>query len=300
MKRALPQVLAIALTGLAMASCNKQDADWGTASYQPQFLWDKGSVTPIEKTIDLEFSPDAKRDPNTQAEFQFTDNAGTPISTQEMRIVVNGDSLKDNKFTVQSDASSIGLKIYFTPQAKGGKHQGLLKMTGHALDRVDSQTITPGQCVEVAQWTMTYDKQMNPLAKLMMYIALGIVVLLLVWKALISRQTFPRFKKCRKTLKIKQNGKIVKQASITFTGKRMVVLTNKKQAQSFTSRFFTGEVQYIVHPAFTSDLTFIPSKGRRGGIRARGMGYIAQPYIIPLNGKATVSNSGAKLEIDIY
>lgn len=299
MNRAWTSLLVLTLAGLVMTSCDEQHADWGTTTRYPQFLWSEGSVTPITKTIDLEFSTDAKMNPSTGAVFQFTDNDGQPISPQEMLVVANGDTLRDNKFTAHSSDTCIELKISFTPEAKSGKHQGLLRVTGHALDRVDSQNLTPWQSVEVAQWTITYDKQMNPWSKQLLYAALGILLCLFVWRTMFCPHLFPRFKRCKKMLVMKQNGRSIKQMSIVFTGKRKVILTSRKQKQSFWNWLFTGKVQYIALPALASDLSLTPSTGRQQGISARGAGYSVQPFIIPRSGKGTITHPATGLEIQL-
>lgn len=282
---------------LILCSCSSDKAvEFGTVSYYPKFLWVDEKLIPVEKTFDLDFSQDAKNDKNCFAEFQFVDNDDKPISTDVMRTYVSGIKLKDNMLRVTSDLHSQKVTFEFTPQAEGGEYQGYLRLVNHNLDRLDSEELKKGQKMNVLQWTIGYDKQINPLAKGLLWLLIIICACLLVWFCMLKPLVYPCFGKFKKTIMIEQDGKIVGQLSTNFKDARRVVFADKIVKQSFKSRLFTGKIKTVVNPLFSEKLTFLPKK--KNAI-IYGNGYIANPYIIPRNGMAAIVNHQKKLKITL-
>ena len=234
-------IFALIAICLTMVACKKEASPWGTVHYHPQFLWSKSVTTPVKKVIDLDFSPDAQAR-HCSAELSFVDNEGKPVSTSEMRVQVNGQALTDNTLQINSHIQSLELSIDFLPTAKGGKHQGYLRLRSANLSRVDSQRLSPNESIDVCQWTLNFDKCMNPLARGLLMTATTLLGLFLLWRLFLCPIYFPRFKRTRKTFSIVRNGGTIWQKSVAFTGCRAVVMTSRSQRQPWMSRIFTGKV----------------------------------------------------------
>ena len=283
-------------TLLFVTSCDNNSVSFGTVEYYPSFLWVKSSITPVEKTFEFNFSQDAQQDSKSYAEFQFVDNNGNPISTSLMQVSDEEGELKDNKLRVSSNVKSKVLTFAFSPNASNGKHQGYLKLIGHDLDRIESQPLKPGDKIDVFQWTLHYDKAMNPLAKILLCIFTAIVACLMLWFLVVRPSVYPHFGKFRKSILIQQNGVIVGQFNFAFTGARKVVFYDRKVQQSIWSRIFIGEIKTCVNPLFNTKLTFTP-KGRNAA--AFGTRYSVNPNPIPRSGIATINNQFAKISITL-
>jgi len=269
-----------------LSSCTKgESVSFGTVEYYPSFLWVDSNITPVKKTFDFDFSQDAKEN-NSFAEFCFVDNDGKVISTDVMQVEIDGKQIPDNKFSVKSNVSSKDLVFKFSPKANNGKYQGYLKLVRHSLDRLDSQELQPNSHVSAFQWTLRFDKVMNPLAKVLMWIGIVLLAMLFLWFFVFRPIFCPHFAKFTKSILIEKNGTIVGQLNYAYTGARKVVFSNSKKKQSFWHKIFVGEIKTLVNPIFENELTFVPKK--KNAI-VYGLGYIIHPNPIPRNGIAKIS-----------
>ena len=246
---------------ILMASCMvlscKDKNSIGSVSYHPSFLWSDSCIVSVEKTFDFDFSEDAQNDPRSYAELQFTDNDHRPISTDIMQVSIDGEPLPHNKFRIDSKVKSKTLAFTFTPDAKPGKYQGVLRLVGHDLDRLDTQVLSPGQQVDVMQWTLYYEKSMNPLAKGLMWTLILVAAALLLWFALLRRLFYPTFRGVHRLQVLDPY-----YSTKTLTGKRLLILCDKKPAkpQGTLGRLFTGEIVYEVNPIWKTPIEVTPSK----------------------------------------
>lgn len=277
-------------------SCSEHSTKFGTVTYYPKFLWVDAKTVPAEKVFEFDFSQDAKNDKGCFAEFLFVDNDDKPIDTNEMQVYADGKPLSKNKLRVNSSVCSQKVSFVFNPEAKGGKHQGYLRLINYKLDRLDSETLKPGQRLNVFQWTLDYDKQMNPLAKVLMWILIVFCSVLLIWFVVLKPLKYPRFGKFTKSMLLEKDGKLVGQMNVVFKGARRVVFSDRKIKQSFWNRLFTGEVRTYVNPLFVGKLTFIPKK--KNAI-CFGEGYNINPNPIPRSGIANIDNRQQKIKITI-
>ncbi len=244
------------LASCMLLSC-KDENTIGNVNYHPSFLWSDAQIVPVEKTFDFDFSVDAQNDPRSYAEFQFTDNDHHPFSTEIMQVSISGKPLIGNKFRIDSKVRSLKLAFTFTPQAQSGKYQGFLRLVGHDLDRLDSQTLSPGQQVDVMQWTLYFEKSMNPWAKGLMWLIILVVAFLILWFALIRRLRYPTFRGVHKLQVVDPY-----YSSKTLTGKRLLILCAEKPSkpQSTLNRWFTGEIAYEVNPLWETPIEVYPDK----------------------------------------
>lgn len=281
---------------ICLSSCKKDEGvTFGTVEYYPSFLWVDSKTTPVTKTFDFDFSQDAK-DYDSYAEFQFVDNEGKAISTDVMQIVIDGKECSNNRFRIESDVTQKRLTFKFCPNAEEGKHQGYLKLVGHQLDRLDSQPLAANQQVEAFQWTLNYDKRMNPLAKILMWIVIGIVVLVAVWQVCFRPIFYPRFGSIQKTFNIPGMAPLI----VRFKGARMVVVAaSHPKKQSAWNRFWTGKIIYKTHPAFVTPIIFKPSRGRRILAKIQVGTYQVMPNPMPGIGSATIFDIKKNLKINV-
>lgn len=281
---------------MLLLSCKDDSIDMGTVYYSPSFLWVEADTIPLKKTFQFDFSDDAKGEGTIFAEFEFVDNSGVPISTDEMIIYIDGKEQSNNRFRVNCNEDSKEISYIFTPSASEGKHQGYLRLVQHNLHRIDNQELSVSQQADLFQWTINYKKNMNPLAKILLCIFLAILVCLLFWFLVIRPSVYPHFGKFRKSVLIKQNDIIVGQLNFAFTGARKVVFYDRKVQQSIWSRIFIGEIKTYVNPLFKAKLTFTP---KRRNATAFGMGYSVTPNPIPRSGVTTIINHFEKISITL-
>ena len=291
------QIIVLPAIVLFLSACSDDSISFGTVEYYPKFLWVDANITPVTKTIDFDFSSDAKADSEVFAEFQFVDNNGDPIESDIMQVEVDGKILKDNIFRVNNSVQCKDLKFSFTPnKAKKGKHQGFLKLINHKLDRLDSQVLTPGQKIYAFQWTLYFDEVMNPLGRLVMWIIAIITLCHLIWFIFIRPMRYPHFKRFTKSVLIEQNGKIVAQMNFVFKGARKVVFSDCRIKESRLKRFYVGKTRTLINSCFKTPLTFVP---RKKNAMVYGSGYVIKPNPIPKNGVAEIINTQQKLKIII-
>lgn len=286
--------LFLLIPSLWVISCSENQMSFGTVEYYPSFLWEDANITTVKKTFEFDFSLDAKNDNRSFAEFQFVDNNDNPIRSDIMQVYDGDQILNGNRFRVESNEVAKELTFSFSPEASNGKYQGYFKLINHNLDRIESEPIKPGDKLNVFQWTIYYNKTMNPLAKVFLYTFLIVIACCLAWFIILRPLVFPHFGKFIKSIMVKQNDRIIDQLSYNFKGARKVVFYDKKIKQSFWNRIFVGEIKTYVSPYFKTKLIFSPKKKN---VSVCGTGYSVNPNPIPKNGIAKIENHIQKLSI---
>ena len=281
---------------ICLSSCKKDESvSFGTVEYYPSFLWVDSKTTPVTKTFNFDFSQDAKQY-NSYAEFQFVDNGGKAISTDIMQIKIDGKKCPNNRFRISSDVASKELTFEFSPNAQDGKHQGYLKLVSHQLDRLDSQPLKAGQKVDAFQWTLNYDKRMNPLAKVLMWIGIGLLAMLTIWFFIFRPIFYPRFGSIQKTFNVPGMAPLI----VRFKGARMVVVAaSHPKKQSAWNRFWKGKIIYKTHPAFVAPIIFKPSKNKSVLAKVQVGTYQVMPNPMPGIGSATIIDIKKNLKINV-
>lgn len=257
------------------ASCKDESVNFGTVEYYPSFLWEDANISPVTKIMDCDFSLDAQNDANSFAEFQFVDNDGRPVSTSEMQVKVDGVLAKNNVFRVNSKTKSIKLEFTFSPDAETGKHQGYLKLINHELDRLDSHQLSSGQKIDVFQWTLNYDKGMNPLAFVLLCIGIVILSCLSLWFLFIQRLVYPVIKLSRIEVKETSDNKRINRC-------RKVVFCSNKKKQSLLSKIFSGKILYMSNSIWTNEWELKPGKEKKSVKAMLHGNYTMSPMIVNL------------------
>lgn len=139
---------------------------------------------------------------------------------------------------------------------------------------------------------------LTPWAKISIGLGILILLILLIWFLLIKPTKYRTFKKFRKQVLIKQNGRVTKQGNVMFTGARMVIFADQMVNQSILNRIFTGRVVTFVSPEFTSPITFKPTRNKKNAYM-NGIGYSVSQSPIPRNGIVTITNQQLSLEITL-
>lgn len=164
---------------------NEDVFSFGTVEYYPSFLWRKDSIKPVKIKFSFEFNKDAKLNNEIYAKFQFVDNGGNPFPKKIFTVVDGTDTLNNNILTITNRDSIKNLKFYFSPSAESSKYQGYFRLINHNLDRIDSHLLEKEQVVDVFQWTIHYEKHINPLLLNIIWILLGILLLICLLSAII-------------------------------------------------------------------------------------------------------------------
>ena len=274
----------LSLIALAcLTSCKKKESiSLGSVEYYPGFLWSGPNMTPVTKTFEFDFSPDAKAD-GSFAEIQFVDNEGKPISTSVMQVIIDGKEIIDNHFKINSDVTSKEITFKFSPDAKEGKHQVSLKLIAHSLDRFGNNPLQPGQQIVAYPWTLDYEKRMNPLAKILMWFLIVVATGLSLWFFIFKHIMYPRIRLNRINISSSKGYFVDKR----INGTRKVVITNKWSKQSFLNKLFTGEILLIVNDIWTFPLDLLP-QGKKKSVKVNLHGkYLITPATTELQNFAS-------------
>ena len=271
----------------------------GTVEHYDSFGWVEAQTVPFCYKIDLDFSQDALSDPNAFVEFELIvkDSNDKLLSPSSVILLANGNLCKNNRIRMDSSDKQMVFSISFPDKAEEGIYYGCLKPVKCNLDRIGNVELDEMSDQYPLMLKVRYSKSMNPLAKLLMWICIAIILGLLIWFVLLRPILFPHFKKFRKTVLINQNGTIIAQLNVNFKGAKKVVFATKEQKQSILNRIFTGKIITKVHPAFEEPITFIP-KGKKKAI-LKGRGYIFNPNPILQNGIAEIKAPAKKMTINL-
>lgn len=267
----------------------------GSVEFYPKFLWCEEKLITLTDTLFLNFNNDAKENQG-KAEFRFVDNDGSSFSHDDLKVLINGVDSK--VISVSAKDSFVVMTFSFHPTSKEGKYQGYLKLVNHNLEQ-DGHTILEGNKENNSlKWQIHYNKLMNPLAKLLMWIGIVILSILFIWFILVKPIVYPTFKKFRKNIIIEKSQQIVSQCKVDFTGARKVVFSNKKIKQSFFNKIFCGKIVTYVNIDFDTPVTFTPTSNRMAA-NAVGRIYNIIPNPIQRSGNATITNAHKNIKITI-
>ena len=231
----------------------------GKVIYHPKFWWSQEKSEELSTVLQLQPSDDAAAN-NCYVEFEFVDKDGKIIPTRELRIKVDDVLLDRNRFTANCNKDTYTIKFEYTPEAKGGKHQGNLRLVSHNIDRCGNNDLSScNGCIDVLCWQINYDKKMNPLAEIILWCSILIFAALVAWILFLKPLFYPRFRAIKKTLVIPKQAPIV----IRFKGARLVVIDSTRHKQSWWNRFWTGKIIYKQNHSITSPITLKPTANRK-------------------------------------
>ncbi len=266
-----------ALTALVvvMPSCSQEDTieqvSLGTTTYHDGFLWSDADTAFLNKKLTVSFNNDAiSRD--AAADLVFTDNLRKPVPPTELQIVFEGKTSSDNviRVTPQGKAEQdLNIKFRFLPSAQNGKHQGFILIRPHGIKAVNDVEIKGD--TRVAQWTIYFEKSMNPLKKGLMIVGIALFACLLVARLLLHRRTFENTAKKSITATDAFGHIVYGPKTLRFKGCSEIIFSNSPKEQSALDVFFRGKTLTVVSPAFSTPLRLTPYKKKE--IKISGGGY---------------------------
>lgn len=207
-----------------------------------------------------------------------------------LRVIGGNEYCKVDKTKIIKSDNANALRVYL----KLNKKLTQIPQVS-TLDLHISQPTTPYSYLLDDQITIHCDN-LTPWAKIGISIGIFLLLLLLIWFFFIKPVKYRTYKAFSKQILIKQNGTIMRQKRVKFTGAKMVIFTNKQVRQSLVSRIFTGKILTWVSPEFTQPITFKPTRNRKDSYMS-GVGYMVTPNPIPRNGVATIANKQLNMEI---
>lgn len=290
------QYVIIAYLIIAVSSCKEESIEFGKSVYHPGFLWDEEEQICAEKTFIFDFSQDAINDTKTFAEFAFVSNDGNLIDTDCLQTYIENKKLSNNTFRVESTTDSVRIRFEFSPDSREGKYQGFLRLVDHNLDRIDSHNLTPLTKVDVLQWSLYFEKNINPIVKILLWILGLFITGIIIWFCFIRPIFYPHFGKFKKSVIVIQNGKTVFHSMISFTGTQKVIFSDKIEKQSFWNRLFFGHIKTVICPYFTSKIVITPYKKNAIAI---GQNCNISPNPFPRNGVVTIKCYSSNIVINL-
>ncbi|MCM1502072.1 MAG: hypothetical protein NC115_05330 [Bacteroidales bacterium] len=267
----------------------------GKVKHYDSFAFVKAKTTPFESDIEMKWSNDAICDKSTYAELFIADNNGKKMSYSDIEFDIDGKSV--DRFRIEPGSNKMTIWISFPEEAEYGTYQGCVKVGKHEMERVNNFVLDGAVNPDILSWNIKYVHVMNPLEKLLLWIAISIFTILTIWFVFIRPVVYPRFHKFKKNVLIRSNDAIVAQFSVNFKGAVRVVFTDKKVHQSSICRLFTGKIVSVINPYFEVPLTFVPKKKRSAMVI--GKGYFVTPNPVPQSGVATISNAQKKLTVTL-
>ncbi len=259
----------------AMSSCSQENTiehvTLGTTTYHDRFLWSDADTVFLNKTLTVCFNKDAVSRGAT-ADLVFTDNFGKRISTKELQIVFEGKLLSDNVIRIAPRGNAeqeLNIKFRFLPSAKKGKHQGFILVRSQELKAVNDVEINGN--TQVVQWTMYFEKQMNPLKKGLIIFAIALFVSIVAARLILHRRTFGSTAKKSITATNESGVILYGPKTLRFNGCSEIIFSDLPKEQSALDIFFRGKTLTIVSPAFATPLRLTPYKKKE--IKVSGGGY---------------------------
>lgn len=241
-------ITSVVLSVMCFTSCKDNDNFWGKTNYYDNFLYVKYEPVRMEQTLVFDFNEDAQQLFNGNINFEIVEkNTNSEfVVAQNIKLYKNNKVCSGNILSINKKDKQVTVGIEFTDNATDGSHTLFLREKGiSGIDRINYQELGTGICV-------TKNKDMNPLLFGLMWLAIIVLLLCIVWIIFLKPLVFESFK--------------VKQLIITtdhfkstkIRGCKQVVCTNKKKKQSFINQLFTRKIIYVQDEFFTADLMITP------------------------------------------
>ena len=296
------KILLVASVALFAIACGDEAPvgdEWGRTEYYESSIFKKYKPVIMEQELMFRLDEDGQKmfaNGEGIVELYVTSKPGENIPNRDVVVHLNGDKLSDNKISIcitdveKPIYCTLGLE--FLGSAADGEHHLYLyydKETGaHGYEeKVRVETGAPYEKVEHDALDVDLgalaDKDggfyiikntvKNPGSVMFCCIVCGIL-LLFILSIIISRL---------RTSTIQVKYLIVTgayQKRLTIKGYREVVLTSRKQKQSFMSKLYTGNILYEVHSSWVSDVKILPGSRKTIRIRYNGSDYVCDGCVL--------------------
>lgn len=241
-------ILSVVLSMMCFTSCKDNGTFWGKTNYYDNFLFVKYEPVRMEQTLVFDFNEDAQRLFNGDINFEVVEkNANGAFNVaQNIKLYKNNKACSNNILSINKYDKPVTVGIEFTDKATDGSHTLFLREKGTSgIDRIDYQVLGTGIYV-------TKNKDMNPLLLSLMWFAIIVLGICIIWIIMLKPLLYESFK--------------VKQLIITtdsfnstkIRGCKQVICSNKKQKQSFINELFIGKRVFVQDEFFTADLIITP------------------------------------------
>ena len=321
------KILLVASVALFAIACGDEAPvgdEWGRTEYYESSIFKKYEPVIMEQVLEFKLEEDGQKmfaNGEGIVELYVTSKPGENIPNRDVVVYLNGkkqlddNDQPDNKISICiTDVEKplyCTLGLEFLGSAADGEHHLYLyydKETGaHGYEeKVRVETGAPYEKVEHDALDVDFgalaDKDggfyiikntvKNPGSVMFCCIVCGIL-LLFILSIIISRL---------RTSTIQVKYLIVTgayQKRLTIKGYREVVLTSRKQKQSFMSKLYTGTILYEVHSSWVSDVKILPRDKKSVRIRFDGKDYACDNLTLAKNQHYTLSDLTNRTEIDI-
>lgn len=223
--------------------------DAGKADTYPSFLLWEGKMSDIlEADLSAVFNEQAKK-----RNCSLKVSLDLPAEIKGRCIVYyNGEKVGNSCVINSTDKESI---VSIEVPHDLAEKEFTIGMKGHPIGL---ETINAEEC-KMYESSIYFEHEIswNPLQTFFLWISILALVLLILWFTILKPFMYPRIRLSRMELSSKKGYYVNKK----INGTRRVVVSNKRNKQSFLNKLFTGEILYIVNEIWTSPWELSP-KGR--------------------------------------
>ncbi|MBR1474435.1 MAG: VWA domain-containing protein [Muribaculaceae bacterium] len=222
---------------LSFEMLDEQRPSLGTAHYYPRLLfWPAKDIDTLRFELTPVFSPEAVL-ASAVAHFDLSQ------PTKGSQIFVDGEATRHLVVDARNPRP-VRVGIVFDPSTADSRYELVLQ----AVDSKNLDCIQNTRPAHRFTYVMTaaFERDWNPLAHILMWLAIITVLLLLLWFAVLKRTFYPAIRVAQ--LRITEPY----YSQRTIKGARRVVLTNRPCKQSWVNRVFTGRIIYEVNPAWAT------------------------------------------------
>lgn len=218
----------------------------------------------------------------------FTVSFKNPYTGQLTLIDDNGNTLRNDKYTIVVDGKRTGASFIVTEKSRIN------------VSIKCSKAVSPGkQYVQVKGGgpliTHVYFKHyLNPFFVWLSWTLTVLSIILLIWFFVFRKIFYPQFKSSQKTFFIPNQPPLV----VKLTGARLIMISSENKKQGFWDSFIKGPIIYRTHP-FLPSIIMRPVKGGNILIKINSGTYKVTPNPIPRFGVATIEDTYSNVRITI-
>ena len=228
--------------------------------WHPSFLW---SPAKEDEKITWNLTPIFENElKNSALNLRFS---VPEKNNEDFKAWYNDQPLNNGEIITIRPQEEANLTIRFTHNAKTGKRYfELTPVDSSGIDLINDQ---PADEFTGTTLRTDYSVGWNPLAIVLFWIGIAILIFLLLWFLFLQRIFYPRIKISR--IEFKGPGSYYQSKKIK--GARKVVLTSQNKKQNPVSKIFTGEIRYVIADHFSPALEIIPAAGKKKKVRIRNV-----------------------------
>ncbi|WP_342383040.1 vWA domain-containing protein [Bacteroides ovatus] len=226
---------------------DEEETNIGKSSYYPAFLfWKEKQQDTLRCNLNQSFNQPAIEYASS-VRFKVTSSD----KTNDYQVLINEMPCPENEFVFDGKTNNSILSIIFDKNAQQGKRYFLINpVQVKETDRINRTPTEQYQLSVRAGYSIDY----NPLAIILLGLAIILISLLILWFAAIKIMMYPRIKLGRITITEPY------YKSLKIYGARKVIFTSNPQKQSMLNRLFTGRIVYEANEIWTSRMEMEPCK----------------------------------------